>query len=123
MLTKLLGNKGEREAIKFLIKKGYTIVTKNFRRPWGEIDIVAKDPSGILVFVEVKTVSGEDPLIQAEEQFTRHKYIKLKRVVDTFVQSQHFSDYVNTYGCRLDLVALTFTKNKYSIRHYENVFL
>lgn len=45
---------GEDIASKFLKKKGYKILEKNFRKTYGEIDIVAvKDD--FLVFVEVKT--------------------------------------------------------------------
>lgn len=50
---------GEEKAVEFLKKIGYKIIDRNFRRGYGEIDIVAIDPSAgsrqILVFVEVKT--------------------------------------------------------------------
>lgn len=45
---------GEEYASKFLIKKGYKIIERNFRERFGEIDIVAKE-GDTLVFVEVKT--------------------------------------------------------------------
>lgn len=41
-------------AVNFLQKKGYTILDRNFRKGYGEIDIVAIH-NNILVFVEVKT--------------------------------------------------------------------
>lgn len=45
---------GEKIAAQFLTKKGYKIIEKNFRKGYGEIDIIAiKDNT--LVFVEVKT--------------------------------------------------------------------
>lgn len=49
-----VGKKGEDEAVKYLVKKGYKILDRNFRKRNGEIDIVATKGS-ILVFVEVKT--------------------------------------------------------------------
>ena len=51
-----VGQKGEEIASKYLEKKGFTIQDRNYRKKWGEIDIVAfKDK--VLHFVEVKTVS------------------------------------------------------------------
>lgn len=49
-----LGKKGEELAIQFLQKRGFKILERNFRSPWGEIDIVARE-RGVLCFIEVKT--------------------------------------------------------------------
>lgn len=52
-----IGKKGEDLAALFLKKKGYKIIERNFRKSYGEIDIIAvKD--NILVFIEVKTRTG-----------------------------------------------------------------
>lgn len=48
------GKRGEQAALKFLKRKGYKILGKNFRSRFGEIDIVAQEAE-VLVFVEVKT--------------------------------------------------------------------
>ena len=48
---------GEDEACKFLIKKGFKILERNFRKGYGEIDIIALDDK-TLVFIEVKTRSS-----------------------------------------------------------------
>lgn len=45
---------GEDAACSYLIKKGYKILERNFRKGYGEIDIIALDKN-ILVFIEVKT--------------------------------------------------------------------
>lgn len=49
-----IGSFGEQIASDFLRKKGYTILEKNFKKRYGEIDIVALD-NDVLVFIEVKT--------------------------------------------------------------------
>jgi putative endonuclease len=55
-----LGKRGENLACQFLRKNGYKILYRNFRgRTGGEIDIVCRDRD-TLVFVEVKTRTGED---------------------------------------------------------------
>ncbi|MEJ2744403.1 MAG: YraN family protein [bacterium] len=48
-----LGVEGERLAERFLRKRGYRILARNFRCPRGEIDLVARDGATV-VFVEVK---------------------------------------------------------------------
>ena len=54
------GASGEKLACRFLKRNGYKILYRNFRgRSGGEIDIVSRD-GDTLVFVEVKTRSGED---------------------------------------------------------------
>lgn len=53
-----VAKKGEELAVEFLRKKGYKIIERNFRKGYGEIDIVAIDGNGnekTLVFIEVKT--------------------------------------------------------------------
>lgn len=49
-----LGKEGEEKAAKFLQSKGYKIIERNFKKRYGDIDIVAKDRD-TLVFIEVKT--------------------------------------------------------------------
>ncbi|MEK7647242.1 MAG: YraN family protein, partial [Patescibacteria group bacterium] len=49
---KFIGALGENVAAKYLIKNGYAVMDRNFRRPWGEIDIIAQK-SGIIHFIEV----------------------------------------------------------------------
>lgn len=50
---------GEDETCQYLQKNGFKIIERNFRQGYGEIDIIAVDPTDskekILVFVEVKT--------------------------------------------------------------------
>jgi putative endonuclease len=62
MKKKSLGSLGENLAANHLHKKGYTILERNFRSKFGEIDLVVLDsPTSskqnpqTLVFVEVKT--------------------------------------------------------------------
>lgn len=72
-----LGNYGEEVAVKYLQKQGYKILERNFRKGYGEIDIVAKQNETV-VFVEVKTRIGEKygPAVEA---ITPWKIRALKR--------------------------------------------
>lgn len=49
-----VGKNGEDIAVSFLRDRGYAIHGRNYRKPFGEIDIIA-GIDGTLVFVEVKT--------------------------------------------------------------------
>lgn len=50
-----LGRWGEALACQYLSGQGYSIVEQNVRTKYGEIDIIACQPDGTLIFVEVKT--------------------------------------------------------------------
>lgn len=50
----VLGKEGELFAAKYLERHGYKILAQNFKKRYGEIDIIAIDRD-TLVFVEVKT--------------------------------------------------------------------
>ncbi|MCV7315875.1 YraN family protein [Mycolicibacillus parakoreensis] len=55
-----LGAFGERLAVQHLSAAGWTVLERNWRCRYGELDIVAVDPRGrALVFVEVKTRTGD----------------------------------------------------------------
>lgn len=53
-----LGRKGEARARRFLRRNGLKIVTRNWRCPAGELDIIARD-GDVAVIVEVRTASGD----------------------------------------------------------------
>lgn len=52
--AKKIGDKGENYAVGYLKKLKYRIIERNYRKPYGEIDIIAENKE-YLVFVEVKT--------------------------------------------------------------------
>lgn len=49
-----LGLKGEKKARRYLVFHGWKILEKNYKTPFGEIDIVARKRD-VLAFIEVKT--------------------------------------------------------------------
>lgn len=55
---KVLGKKGEKLVEKYLIAKGYKLLKRNFRTPFGEADLIVQEGDET-VFVEVKTRTSE----------------------------------------------------------------
>jgi len=82
---KIFGNKGENYAQEFLTQKGLRILGRNFRIWGGEIDIIAKDlKTKEIVFVEVKTRSGED-WMEIDEALNKNQIRFIKRAGKRFL--------------------------------------
>ena len=86
MNTKQTGQQGEEQAARFLEKKGYKILARNFFTPRGELDIVAADKKN-LVFIEVKARAYEafggplaavTPAKQKRLVLAAQQYLKIK---------------------------------------------
>jgi putative endonuclease len=117
-----IGKLGEDIACEYLVNKKYRICERNFRKPWGELDIIAKDKDGVLVFVEVKTMRQcGNAAIQPEENLTAAKLKKLKRTASLY--AGYNSELINDKkGWRIDLIAIIIYDNfNYNINHYENI--
>src|SRR5574341_711966 len=52
--NRTIGQWGEQAAVNYLTARGYEIITRNARTPYGEIDIIAKQ-GDIHIFIEVKS--------------------------------------------------------------------
>ncbi len=113
-----LGRLGEEAAARYLSQKGYRVVERNFRRPWGELDVVARAPDGTLVLVEVKTM--RPGALRPEDQMSRAKLEKFRRVASLYAGA-HRELVDDRRGWRLDLVALVREGSRFRVRHYENI--
>ena len=120
-----IGEFGEKQTIKYLLKRGYIILAKNHREWFYEFDIIAKDPNGIIVFVEVKTKniakSNLKNYFSPEDNLTRAKIIKLTKGIGIFIAKYPWI-IDDRKGWQIDLIALTIIDRRYlQIRHYENI--
>lgn len=92
MATRDTGNLGETIACQFLMNKGFRILERNYRKPWGEIDVIA-EKAGIIRFVEVKAVtrekgagfSRETSIYRPEEQVHPKKLEKIARTAESYM--------------------------------------
>ncbi len=112
-----IGRKGEKLARRFLKRKGYRILAKNYTCAAGELDLIALD-SQTIVFVEVKSRHDEthaDP----EDTVTVAKRRKLHQVARYWLAGRR----ADSYTCRFDVVAVTLCESgKAQIRHTTDAF-
>lgn len=112
-----LGKTGERRAALYLERKGYRILRYNYRCPFGEIDLIALDPSGeILCFIEVKTRSGTR-YGSPWEAVSGRKRSRIRRAAVHFL-SRHP---VCCRSVRIDAAEILYLGGKFYIRYLENV--
>ncbi len=110
-----LGKKGEQMAVDFLVKKGYTVLERNYRFDKAEVDIIAQQ-NGMLAIVEVKTRSTAD--FGNPQDFVKPKQIqRLVKAVDEYVNTNALDTEV-----RFDIIAIVKTGNDFKIEHLEDAF-
>ncbi len=80
-----LGRWGEARAAAYLEARGYRILARNQRTPYGELDLIALR-AGQVVFVEVKTRSGR-AFGHPEEAVTPRKQAHLLAAARHYLQS------------------------------------
>ena len=98
----LLGLRAEEATAAWLASCGWAIVARRWRCPEGEIDLVAIDPEGVLVAVEVKlrsTGRSGEPL----ESVDRRRVRRLRAALGRFGRLARCPPH---QGLRIDLVAV-----------------
>ncbi|KKT55581.1 MAG: hypothetical protein UW93_C0018G0006 [Parcubacteria group bacterium GW2011_GWC1_45_13] len=106
-------------AASFLEGRGYKIIERNYRKKWGEIDIVA-ELDGVLHFVEVKALSN--PNFRPEDAVRAWKKERMKRAIRTYLLDRKISDETD-FQIDIAAVWLDFAHKKARIRMLENVNL
>jgi putative endonuclease len=114
------GRQAEELAAAFLEKAGLRIVARNWRRPAGELDIVADD-AGTCVFVEVRSRTGDEqghPL----ESVTPAKQAQVIRAARLYLAEGAGGP---ASGYRFDVIAVTFDpegRAEPALLHVANAF-
>lgn len=92
---------GEAIVAKYLRNKGFIVLTRNYRLPYGEIDIVASK-AGVVHFIEVKSVTCEisqlpvsremTPGFNPAERIDRRKLLKIEKAGQSYLVSGGLAD-------------------------------
>ncbi len=109
------GKEGENIAVAFLKNEGYNIIERNFRSPFGEIDIVASYDS-FIIFVEVKARKNFS-FGRPEESVNFIKQEHIKKTAEYYLYKN------NEKGlcCRIDIISVDL-KKKEVVNHIRNAF-
>lgn len=100
-----IGKKGEDEAVKELIKRGYQILIRNYRCRIGEIDIIAQHGDK-LVFIEVRSKTSF-AYGSPQESVNLKKQQKIIKVAQMFLaEKKKFNSAI-----RFDVVAVLMDKD------------
>ena len=90
-----VGKIGEEIACKYLKNNGFSVIERNFRVYYGEIDIIVKKDKKIH-FIEVKTVSleniGIEEGIRPEENMHEKKIERLNRAIEIYLSEKRMED-------------------------------
>ena len=110
-----LGKRGEEMAAGYLIKRGYSILSRNWRCGKKEIDIIASGDNQI-VFVEVKT-RDENFLVHPTES------VSVKKQRNIIFAAQKWIELNRHEGeARFDIITIVTGKEKSTIEHIINAW-
>jgi putative endonuclease len=116
LIRKQTGNKGEDLAADYLVAAGYRIVGRNYRCPFGEIDIVAEEGK-TLVFVEVKS-RRNDAYGSPQTAVGLEKQKKLSRIALHYLQEKRLGH----RPARFDVVAVKLLPAGNEVELIRNAF-
>ena len=111
-----LGKLGEDLAARHLERRGWIILDRNVRSPYGEIDVVAQDGQ-VLVFLEVRTRSSR-AFGTPEESITAAKRERMARCALAYLAGSAQPD----REWRIDLIAIELQNGRVArLEHHEHV--
>lgn len=120
MNRKEFGYFAENIAGRYLESKGYSVVERNYLKPWGEIDIVARE-GDVTVFVEVKAnmreYAGEfNPESRVDDR-------KMSALIKTAMLYMEYEAKSVESEWRIDIVSVTVNEiaQNAKIRHFKNI--
>ena len=109
------GKEGELLVAQYLQKRGYTLITQNYRKSFGEVDIIAHKDD-VLAFVEVKW--RHNPLVDPAELIGPSKQKKIITIAKQFLSKHTYLDVV----CRFDVALIEETNNSINLQYIPNAF-
>ena len=111
------GREAEDRACRYLQEQGLTLTERNYRSPYGEIDLIMRERDS-LVFVEVRYRARGD-FGSAAETVDVRKQARLRSTAEHYRQN---TPRASKKACRFDIVAITGDGEDSDFRWLRNVF-
>ena len=113
----MVGGAAERAAEQFLLDQGLSLLERNFRHKYGEIDLIMRQADGI-VFVEVRYRKNKRWMETAES--IDHK--KRARIIKTSLYYLQSNQHLGEPACRFDAVLIGGQSPNWQIDWIQNAF-
>jgi len=110
------GDRGEAAVADALERRGCAILERQYRCRWGELDLVAWDPAGILCFVEVKTRSP-DAIAPGREAVTPAKRRRLRQAASFYLAQSPLD-----CPCRFDVAEVWAREDGWHVKYIMSAF-
>lgn len=116
-----LGTLGERLAGDHLERRGFTVLERNYRTRWGEVDLIAFD-GRTLAFCEVKTRRAGGRAGTALEAIGRGKQTQVRRIAGRWLAERR--ERPRAQQIRFDAIGVTLdgTGRLLALEHLEGAF-
>lgn len=106
-------------AFSYVRQKGWKVLARNYRKPWGELDIIARHKKTVIL-IEVKALNAKNTrYFKPEQHFTYKKQERLKRAAASYLQDNKYPENVE-YTIDLAAVELDYNSRNARIRYYKN---
>lgn len=113
-----LGEVGERLAGRYFEERGARVLSRNWRCVEGELDLVVREPGGVVVAVEVKT-RRDLTFGPPEEAVTWRKQARLRRLLAAWLREH---PHVPASEVRVDVVGILLRPGRPArLRHITGV--
>ena len=110
------GMEGEKIAAGYLEGLGYSVLDKNFHTRYGEIDLIALDKNGEIVFAEVKTRRTKS-FGYPEEAVDERKIKKMIKTANIWLDGKNQLD----SEWRMDIISIEMDSGTPKITHLQNI--
>jgi putative endonuclease len=108
-----VGQWGEETAAAYLVQRGYEILARNARTPYGEIDIVAKQGDNI-IFIEVKTLTSS-------RDFFPEQNVTARKRSHMLACAEHYAAENSINHWQIDVIAVEGKQGlEPKVTHFEN---
>jgi putative endonuclease len=114
--NKVLGNIGEIKSCEYLESSGYLIIEKNFRCPYGEIDIIARRED-VICFIEVKTRANSS-YGEPQESVNPLKTARIRNAASCYLGLKN----LNSFEVSFDVISIKISGKKLHLQHFKNCF-